>query len=74
MIKFLLIGSIALFVLVVLPLGLAILFRERTPNLHRIWDLALEGDRLARIYMVCVVVAFLLAVTSVLFMRATGPV
>ncbi len=60
-------------VLVVVPLGLVILFRERTANLHRIWDLALGGDRVARVYMVCVVAAFLLAVTSVLLMRASGP-
>lgn len=69
----LLIGSVALIVLVVVPFGLIILFRERTANLHRIWDLALEGDRAARVYMVCVVAAFLLAVISVLLMRSSGP-
>ena len=55
---------------VVIPLGLYILFRERTANIHIIWDLALSGDRAARVYMVCVIVAFFAAIASVLLMRS----
>lgn len=66
----LLAGSIALLMFVVIPLGLYILFRERTANIEIIWDLALAGDRAARAYMVCVIVAFFAAIASVLLMRS----
>lgn len=47
-----------------LPLAGYILVKERTLNLHRIWDLAVEGSRPARLYMAVVLTAFSLAVVG----------
>ncbi|CAN7321967.1 hypothetical protein LJR039_001634 [Pseudorhodoferax sp. LjRoot39] len=44
------------------PLAGYILIKERTANFQKIWDLAMAGHRLARIYMAVVILAFLLAV------------
>jgi hypothetical protein len=54
------------FVLLILVLALLayIMATERTFNLHRVWDLALEGHRLARWYICLVALAFFTAVAA----------
>ena len=45
---------------------LVIVVRRRIFNVHKIWGLALKGDRLAVMYSVAIVVAFGLALVAAL--------
>jgi hypothetical protein len=60
----LLLVAVLLLTVVVLPLLVYILIKERTVNIHHIWALAARGHRLARVYMATVVLAFCFAVAS----------
>jgi hypothetical protein len=56
-----------LFVVLAIPIAVYIMVVERTWNFHRLWELALRGHRLARIYMAFVVLAFAIAVIACVF-------
>jgi uncharacterized membrane protein len=56
-----------LLVVIAIPLAVYIMVAERTWNFHKLWELALHGHRLARLYMVFVVLAFVIAVIAWLF-------
>lgn len=59
----LLIAAISL--LVVALVVLELLFKAQGwRNLHKVWDLAVQGSRMARIYVALIGLAFLLAVVS----------
>lgn len=47
-----------------LVLLVLILMKNRTANIQKVWEFALNGDRLARIYMLVIVSAFVLAVVE----------
>ena len=68
MTSYLLFAAIALIV-VAIPIAVIILLRRRTANFQKIWDFALEGDLLARIYMGLVAGAFICAVIGALLAR-----
>lgn len=53
-------------------LAVYIMYRERTVSLQRIWELALAGQGLSRIYMVLVLIAFLAAVIAWFLVAATS--
>lgn len=54
-----------------LTLGLlfTLLLKKKVTGLHEIWDLAISGDRLSRIYCLVAIVSFICAVLSVLFIK-----
>ncbi len=62
----LLLISIVLLICAVL-LAVYIMISERTANFHKIWDLALAGHKLARLYLVLIVFAFSIAVVAWFF-------
>ncbi|MDC6166407.1 hypothetical protein [Paucibacter sp. XJ19-41] len=49
---------------VAIPLAIFIMATERTWNFHKIWELALKGQILSRIYMGVILAAFACAVAA----------
>jgi hypothetical protein len=65
----LLYGSIALLILslAILPI---VMIKSRVFNLHRIWDLALTGSKLARVYLALIITSSISALLSVFLLRS----
>ena len=44
-------------------------FKKKVSSIHNVWDLALEGNKLSKLYTIIILISFIGAVFSVFFIK-----